>query len=139
MNGAVWFTALDLKSGYWQVEMDEASKALTALTIDLLGFYKCNYIPFGLMNVPATLQRLMEMCLGDLQLNWCLIYLDDIIKLFEKTKRTPSPVEASLPEAQGSRTEIKPSKCKFLKNSLMYLVHKISERGIKTDDSKIKV
>ena len=50
LNGAVWFTALDLKSGYWQAEMDEAAKPLVAFTVGLLGFYKCDHMPFGLVN-----------------------------------------------------------------------------------------
>ena len=40
LNGAVWLRALDLKSSYWQVEMDEASKPLMAFTVGPLGFYK---------------------------------------------------------------------------------------------------
>ena len=43
LNGAVWFTALDLKSGYWQVKIDEASEPLTAFTVSLLGFYLWSY------------------------------------------------------------------------------------------------
>ena len=38
LNGAQWFTSLDLKLGYWQVELDEESKALTAFTVEPLGF-----------------------------------------------------------------------------------------------------
>ena len=41
LNGACIFTSLDLKSGYWQVELDEESIPLTAFTVGLLGFYEC--------------------------------------------------------------------------------------------------
>ena len=73
------FSALDLRSGYWQVKMDEEGKLLTVFTVGQLGFYKCNRMPFRLTNAPATFQQLMESCLRDLNLNWCIIYLDDIV------------------------------------------------------------
>ena len=79
LNGACIFTSLDLKCGYWQVELDDESIPLTTFTVGPLGFYECIRMPFGLTNAPATFQRLMESCLGDLHLNWCIIYLDDII------------------------------------------------------------
>ena len=41
LNRAQWFTSLDLKAGYWQVELDEDSKPLTAFTLGPLGFYEC--------------------------------------------------------------------------------------------------
>ena len=66
--------------------MDEESKALTAFIIGPLGFYQCECMPFGLTNSPATFQRLMESCLGDMHLKWVIIYLDDII-IFSKTPK----------------------------------------------------
>ena len=84
LGGAIIFTSLDLKSGYWQVEMNEESKALTTFTVSPLGFYECERMPFGLMNPQVTFQCLIESCLGELHLNWCTIYLDDII-VFSKT------------------------------------------------------
>ena len=79
LNGLCIFTSIDLKAGYWQVELDEDSIPLTAFTVGPLGFYECVRMPFGLTNAPVTFQRLMENCLGDLHLNWCIIYLDDIV------------------------------------------------------------
>ena len=75
LNGACIFSSLDLKSGYWQVELDDDSIPLTAFTVGSLGFYECVRMPFGLTNAPATFQRLMESCLGELHLNWCIIYV----------------------------------------------------------------
>ena len=86
LNGAQWFTSLDLKWGYWQVEVDEESKALTAFTVGPLGFYQCKCMPFGLTNAPGTFQRLMESCLGDIHLKWVIIYLDDIV-IFSKSPK----------------------------------------------------
>ena len=73
------FSCLDLKLGFWQIKMEEASKQYTAFTVGNLGFFKCDCMPFGLCNALAMFQRLMQNCLGELNLIYCLIYLDNII------------------------------------------------------------
>ena len=76
LNGTEWFTSLDLKSAYWQVEMEEDCKALTAFTVGPLGFYECKRMPLGLTNAPVTVQHLMQSSLGNLHLQYCIIYLN---------------------------------------------------------------
>ena len=58
-------------------------RRLMAFTAGPFGFYECERMPFGLTNTPATFQRLMETCLGDLNLHWCITYQDDIV-IFSK-------------------------------------------------------
>ena len=53
LNGAQIFSSVDLKSGYWQVELTEESKALTTFTVGPLGLYECVRMPFGLTNAPG--------------------------------------------------------------------------------------
>ena len=77
--GSTIFTTLDLKAGYWQVKMIEEWKPYIAFTCGPLGFYECETVPFGATNAPATFQRLMDNCLGELNMNWCIVYLDIII------------------------------------------------------------
>ena len=52
------YSTLDSTSGYWQVEMAEECKPYTAFTCGPLGFFKCETMPFGATNAPATFQRL---------------------------------------------------------------------------------
>ena len=47
LDGETIFTSLHLQSGYWQVELTEASWPLTAFTIEPLRFYECVWMPFG--------------------------------------------------------------------------------------------
>ena len=62
--------------------MDESLKQYIAFTFGNLGFFECDDMCFGLYNVPAMFQRLMQNCLGELNLTYCLIYLDVICKSF---------------------------------------------------------
>lgn len=85
--GSKYFTKLYLRSSYWQVEIKEEDKHKTAFSLGPLGFYECNRMAFGLTNAPATFQRLMENCMGEMNLKQCLIFLDDILvfsSTFEK-------------------------------------------------------
>ena len=84
LNGAELFNSLDLKVGYWQVEIEEDCKALTTFSFGPLVFYECERMSFTLTNAPATFQHLMRSCLGNLHLQYCIMYLDDII-IFSKT------------------------------------------------------
>ena len=131
------FASLNLKAGYWQVEMEEGSIPYTAFTVGLLAFYECIHMPFGLTNAPATFQRLMESYLGDYHLKYCIIYLDDII-IFSKT---PEGHIERLRKVFGKLDEaclrLKPSKCELFKDRLEYLGHIVSKQGIKTNPKKI--
>ena len=116
LDGATIFTSLDLQSGYWQVEMTEASKPLTAFTVGPLGFYKCVQMPFGLTNALATFQCLMESCLGDIHLKWCIIYLDDIIVFSKTPEEHIERLRGVFEKLSAAGLRLKPSKCDFFKS-----------------------
>ena len=138
LQGSQWFSSLDLKSGYWQVEMDEESKPLTAFTVGPLGFYECKRMPFGLTNAPATFQRLMENCLGDLNLHWCIIYLDDIMIFSKDPVSHLERLEAVFRKLEEAGLKLKPSKCELFQRKLAYLGHVISAKGVATNEGKIE-
>ena len=135
LAGSKFFTTL-LKSGYWQVELKETDKAKTAFQVGSLGYYECNRMPFGLCNAPATFQRLMERCMGDLNLRDCLIYLDDIIIFSSTFEEHLKRLQAVFKNLKKHNLKLKPSKCEFLKESVTYLGHVVSAAGIHVDPAK---
>nr|KAG5687855.1 hypothetical protein BaRGS_022397 [Batillaria attramentaria] len=137
--GSHYFSVLDMKSGYYQVEIEEEHKERTAFTVGPLGFYEYNRLPFGLTNSPATYQRLMEDILGDFHMKICLIYLDDIIifaRTYEEHKERLQKVFQRLREAG---LKLAPKKCHFCKEKVVYVGHTVSAQGIGTDPAKTEV
>ena len=67
-----YFSTLDLASGYWQVSMSPESVEKTAFATHS-GLYKFVVMPFGLCNIPATFQRLIETVLAGLARDACMI------------------------------------------------------------------
>ena len=138
LKGVCIFTSLDLKAGYWQGKIFEESIPYMAFTVGPLGFYECFRMPFGLTNAPATFQHLMESCLGDLHLQYCLIYLDDII-IFSKTPSEHlDQLEVVLPKIAEAGLRPKQKKCEFFKTHVEYLGHIASKNGIEINPKKIE-
>ena len=79
MVGSAHFLSMDLKSGSWQVKMVPESQQYMAFTVGNLRFYEFTRMPVGLCNALVTFQHLMQNTLGELNLTYCMIYLDDVI------------------------------------------------------------
>ena len=85
MVGARFFSTMDLKSGFWQVKMAKEFQQYTAFTVGSMGVYEFLKMLYRLCNAPAMFQRLMQNCLGELNLTYALIYLDNVI-VFSRTE-----------------------------------------------------
>ena len=79
MAGSVHFSSMNFKSGFWQIKMAPESQQYMAFTVGNLRFYEFTRMPFGLCNARVTFQHLMQNTLGELNLMYCVIYLDDVI------------------------------------------------------------
>ena len=79
----------------------------------------------------------METCLNDLNLKWCLIYLDDIV-IFSKTQEEHIEcLNAVLQRLIDTGLKLKPSKCDLLKSEIVYLGHRVTAEGIHPDPKGI--
>ena len=132
------FLMLHLKSGFWQIMMDKDSKQYMAFTVENLGFFKCERMPFGLCNAPATFQRLMQSCLGELNLTYCLIYLDDIIVYAKSEEGHLDRLRTMFERFRKDNLKLKPSKCNLFQKEIMYLAHNVSAEGIRPSRAGLK-
>ena len=105
------FSCLDLKSGFWQIKMDEALKQYTAFTVGNLGFFECDRMPFRLCNALATFQWLMQNCMGELNFIYCLIYLDDLIVFSRTAEEHLHQLHVVFDCLREYNLKLKPSKC----------------------------
>lgn len=136
LSGCRWFSTMDLKSGYYNVKVKEEDKAKTAFTCPL-GFFEWNRMPQGVTNAPATFQRLMEKCLGTMNLEWAIAFLDDLI-IFSKTiEEHELQLRSALQRLRIFGLKLSPEKCHFFQLSVSYLGHVVSELGIQTDPKKV--
>ena len=110
--------------------MAEESRQYTAFTVGSMGVYEFLRMPFGLCNVPATFQRLMQECLEELNLTYALIYLDDVIVFSSTPEEHLVRLQAVLERFLEHGLKLKLSKCHFFRTEIDYLGHKVSADGM---------
>ena len=138
LAGAKWFSTLDLASGYWQVELDEAAKEKSAFVVRS-GLYQWTVMPFGLCNAPATFERLMENIMRGLQWESLLVYLDDLIVFGKTIDEEIERLRVVFQRLRQANLKLKPKKCVLFQRKVLYLGHIVTAEGIATDPEKIRV
>ena len=121
MVGSAHFSSMDFKSGFWQIKMAPESHQYTAFTVGNLRFYEFTRMPFGLCNVPVTFQHLMQNTLGELNLLYCVIYLDDVIVFGCMEEEHLECLCIVFERFQEFNL-----KCSFFQSEIVYLAHHIS-------------
>ncbi|KAK8771367.1 hypothetical protein V5799_025390 [Amblyomma americanum] len=132
---AKYFSSMDLKSGYWQIEVVEKDREKTAfITPD--GLYEFKVMPFGLCSAPATFQRVMDTVLAGLKWQTCLVYLDDVVVFAANFDNHLRRLATVLEAIESSGLTLKPEKCRFAYDELLFLGHIISKSGVHPDPQK---
>src|SRR6476469_7799132 len=127
-----YFTSLDLTSGYYQIRITEEDIPKTAFrTPD--GLYQLNLLTFELTNAPATFQSVMNDMLRRYMGKFVVVYLDDIL-IFSKTAEDHlSHLKQVLQTLRENQFYANPKKCKFMKEEISLLGHRVSAEGLKVD------
>ena len=130
MAGLAHFLSMDFKSGFWQIKMALESQQYTAFTVGNLGFYEFTCMPFGLCNALVMFQHLIQNTLGELNLTYCVIYLDNIIVFGRMEAEHLEHLRIVFQRFRELNLKLKPSKCSFFQSEIMYLAHHILQQGI---------
>ena len=136
LGGAKYFTTLDFRAGYWQLEVRPEDREKTAFTTPF-GLFEFNVLPFGLSSAPASYQRLMSILLSGLQWRTCLIYLDDVLVISKTFDEHILRLREIFDRLRSANLKLNPDKCHFCKPSVLYLGHVVTPEGIKPDPQKL--
>ncbi|UYV69751.1 hypothetical protein LAZ67_7000606 [Cordylochernes scorpioides] len=137
LKGAKFYSSIDLRSGYWQIEVDEADREKTAfITPD--GLYEFLVMPFGLCNAPATFERMMDKILKGLKWTMALCYLDDIVVYSKSFNEHLHRLEIILQCLDKAELRLNPKKCLFGTKRIRVFGHLVDSKGIYPDPEKIE-
>ncbi len=135
LGGSRYFTTLDVRSGYWQCDLDESSIPKSAFVCHR-GLYEWVRIPFGLANAPGQFQRLMDVILGDLIGRTCMVYIDDIVIFSRSPEEHRQHVEEVLERINAAGMTLKLPKCSFGQSEVKLLGYTINGSGIAPQEEK---
>ena len=134
---ADYLTLIDIKDAYHHVEMDPASRPLTAfVTPD--GLFEWLRMPFGLCNAPATFQRYVNHALQGLAGRSCAAFFDDCIVFAKGSLEKHMQAVAEVLERLAQHgLEASYKKCKFAYHELIFVGHLVRKGTIRPDPSKL--
>ena len=137
LQGAKYFSKIDLRSGYHQIRIHPDDIPKTAFRTRY-GHYEFLVLPFGLTNAPGTFMHLMHETFREFLDDFVLVFLDDIL-IFSKTlEEHERHVRRVLQVLQNDKLYAKESKCELFKTEVEFLGHLVGRDGVKMMEDKVQ-
>ena len=136
LDQSLYFSTLDLASGYWQIRVHRHSVPKTAF-ISPQGLFEYRVMPFGLTNAPSVFQRLMQRVLMGLNPTdgpeFVSVYIDDVLVFSRTLEDHLVHLRKVIERLEEAGLKLKPSKCQFIRKEVQYLGHLITPLGLMTN------
>ncbi|GJQ93809.1 putative reverse transcriptase domain-containing protein [Tanacetum coccineum] len=137
LQGARYFSKIDLRSGYHQLRVHEDDIPKTAFRTRY-GHFEFTVMPFGLTNAPAIFMDLMNRVCKPYLDKFVIVFIDDIL-IYSKTKEDHEVhLRLMLELLTKEKLYAKFSKCEFWLQEVHFLGHVVNQSGIHVDPSKIE-
>lgn len=113
--GSIYFSTMDLTSGFYNIPMAEKGKRYTAFTTPM-GLYEYNRIPYGVCNSPASFMRMKLSIFGDLNFSSLLCYLDDLLVFAATEVEAFRRLRVVFQRLRLHNLKLSPKKCYFMRS-----------------------
>ena len=137
LQGAKYFSKIDLRSGYHQVRIQEEDIPKTAFRTRY-GHYEFLVMPFGLTNAPAVFMDLMNRVFKPYLDKFVIVFIDDILIYSRSKEEHEQHLRVILELLRQEKLYAKLSKCEFWLQEVQFLGHIVNHQGIQVDPSKIE-
>ena len=137
LQAAAWFSKIDLRTGFYQIELDEEARALTAFRTRY-GHFEWTVLPMGLTNAPATFQHLMNHTFREFLDRCVLVFLDDIVVYSRTLEDHIRDVRAVLQRLLDAGLYVKKSKCELFMHEIEFLGHHVGREGLRVMQDKVE-
>jgi len=138
LQGAKYFSSMDLLQGFYQLPIKESDKEKTAFKTPF-GLYHFKVVSMGLSNAPSVFQRVMNHIFKDFIGKFVAIYLDDIL-IYSKTQEEHlQHIKLVLQRIEEYGLSLKTTKCHFFKQAVKFLGFIVTKDGIKPNPEKVQV
>ena len=137
LSGSHYFSKMDIRSGYYNIEVEEKDKEKTAFSTPF-GLYEYNRMVQGAKTSASTFQRCMENILRPMLYEGCVAFLDDVIIYSRTASEHLQLLDRALKLMRDAGLKIHPGKCTFMSTEVVYLGHVISHNGVEANPEKIR-
>jgi hypothetical protein len=131
LGGARLCSTLDLRCGYWQVEIKDSDRDKTAF-VTRMGQYRFKVLPCGLSNAVSIFERLMDRVLTGLNWFTCLCYLDDVCVFSNSFDEHVKRLSEVIDRIHSAGLKFNPEKCRLFQHKIKFLGYEADGEGIKT-------